>query len=165
MSFLGEPQCVSTRMDIQPEKKNSNHIKVDEGYKNVGNWNITSKDTFAWVPVDPFFTPYHFLDVTSAAHAEFFSGNFLMPNITKVQLFSLKATGEFINAPYNRSVITTHSICYIYWTTPFPPKQLYHCRLQYYHQTDWVDINRGQEMYRNGEVERWSVIHSLFMDF
>lgn len=42
--FLGDPQCVSTRVDIAPEKKNSNHIKVDEGYQNVGNWNITSED-------------------------------------------------------------------------------------------------------------------------
>jgi len=102
----GEPQCVSTRVDIAPEKKKSNHIKVDEGYKNVGNWNITSEDASALPLVDSFFNLYHFLDVTSAAHAEFFSGNFLMPNITEVQLFSLKATGKFINAPHNRSVIS-----------------------------------------------------------
>jgi len=92
VEMTGEPECVSTRVDIVPEKKNSNHIKVDEGYKNVGNWNITN--------------------VTSAAHAEFFSGNFLMPNITKVQLFSLKATGKFINAPHNSFTTVASNITF-----------------------------------------------------
>ncbi|KAJ3508593.1 hypothetical protein NLJ89_g5668 [Agrocybe chaxingu] len=81
----GEPQCNSTRVDIPPEK-NSNNINVDSGYLNIGNWNITN--------------------VTSAAHAEFFSGNFQMPNITfknDPELFSLKTIGKFINAPDNRS--------------------------------------------------------------
>jgi hypothetical protein len=53
----GEPECVSTRVDIVPEKKNSNHIKVDEGYKNVGNWNITSEDASTSALVDSFFNP------------------------------------------------------------------------------------------------------------
>ncbi|KIM36766.1 hypothetical protein M413DRAFT_31395 [Hebeloma cylindrosporum] len=88
VEMTGEPECVTTRVDIEPEKRNSNNIKVDEGYRNVGNWNITN--------------------VTAAAHAEFFSGNFLMPNITKLELFSLKATGKFINAPHNRSVTNRH---------------------------------------------------------
>jgi hypothetical protein len=55
--FLGDPECVSTRVDIQPEKKKSNHIKVDEGYKNVGNWNITSQHGSASVLVDSIFNP------------------------------------------------------------------------------------------------------------
>lgn len=47
---------------------------------------------------------FTFLDVTTAAHAEFFSGNFQMPNITKLHLDSLTAVGKFINAPDNRLV-------------------------------------------------------------
>ena len=42
------------------------------------------------------------LDVTSAAHSEFFSGTFMMPNITGQNLLSIKGTGKFINAPGNR---------------------------------------------------------------
>lgn len=41
--LIGNTTCVETRMDIPPEKKGSNHVKVDEGYTNRGNWNITSQ--------------------------------------------------------------------------------------------------------------------------
>jgi len=81
VEVTGDPECTTTRVDIPPEKKGTTRVKVDEGYTNIGNWNITN--------------------VTSAAHAEFFSARFQMPNITDVQLFSLKANGKFINAPDN----------------------------------------------------------------
>ncbi|CAA7258819.1 unnamed protein product [Cyclocybe aegerita] len=102
----GEPQCNNTRVDIPPEK-NSNNINVDEGYLNIGNWNITN--------------------VTSAAHADFFSGNFQMPNITfknDRELFSLKTVGKFINAPDN-SFVTTATNVTIKKTdlTPVPDKK------------------------------------------
>lgn len=45
------------------------------------------------------------LDVTSAAHSLFFTGKFMMPNITlqsKENMRSIEGSGEFINAPYNR---------------------------------------------------------------
>jgi len=79
--MAGESQCNETRKDIPPEKKDGTTIKVDAGYRNTGYWNITN--------------------VTSAAHASFFSGNFQLPNITKLHLDSMTSTGVFINAPHN----------------------------------------------------------------
>jgi hypothetical protein len=49
------------------------------------------------------------LDVTSAAHSAFFAGKFKMPNITlqsNDKMLSIGATGSFINAPYNRFVLS-----------------------------------------------------------
>lgn len=77
-----KPRCNTSRVDIKPDKKH--HIKVVQGYTNSGLWNITN--------------------VTSAAHSMFFTGNFMMPNITlqsKDKLRSISAHGDFINAPYN----------------------------------------------------------------
>jgi hypothetical protein len=79
--MTGAPKCSEIRKDIPPEKKNSNQIKVDEGYTNTGNWNITH--------------------VTTAAHAEFFSANFELPNIALLHFDSLETIGQFINAPRN----------------------------------------------------------------
>lgn len=79
--MTGAPKCSEIRKDIPPEKKNSNQIKVDEGYTNTGNWNITH--------------------VTTAAHAEFFSANFELPNIAPLHFDSLETIGQFINAPRN----------------------------------------------------------------
>jgi len=42
--------------------------------------------------------------VTSAAHAQFFLGNFQLPNITDLHLNALQSPGMFINAPQNRLV-------------------------------------------------------------
>jgi len=80
----GKPQCNSSRVDITPDKGNTDHINVVQGYTNTGTWNITN--------------------VTSAAHSTFFTGKFKMPNITlesKDQMLSIDGIGEFINAPYN----------------------------------------------------------------
>jgi len=80
----GKPRCNSSRVDIQPDKNNKNRISVVEGYINSGYWKITN--------------------VTSAAHSQFFTGKFKMPNITlqsKEKLRPIDATGVFINAPYN----------------------------------------------------------------
>ncbi|KAF8158472.1 hypothetical protein B0H34DRAFT_797857 [Crassisporium funariophilum] len=99
----GDPVCNQTRVDIQPDKHD--HIKVDEGYTNRGNWNITN--------------------VTEAAHAIFFSGNFQMPNITNMTtLDSIQTMGMFINAPLN-SFVTTASNVTIKDTqvTPVPDKR------------------------------------------
>jgi hypothetical protein len=124
-------------MDIPPKKKGSTHIKVDEGYRNVGNWNITSNRAFASALCGFFNSPpLSLLDVTSAAHAEFFSGHFQMPNITALQLFSLKATGKFINAPYNRLVDFRRSKLVCQSDHALFLKQLHHCRLECYHQDD-----------------------------
>ncbi|KAF8967016.1 hypothetical protein BDZ97DRAFT_1916976 [Flammula alnicola] len=102
--MTGDSQCNETRVDIPPEKKDSNHIKVDEGYTNTGNWNITN--------------------VTTAAHAEFFKGNFQLPNITQVKLDSLKAVGLFINAPDNSFVtIATNKTFKDTELTPVPDKR------------------------------------------
>lgn len=79
--LAGEPSCNETRKDIQPEKKDGTTIQVDAGYRNTGNWNITN--------------------VTTAAHASFFSGSFQLPNITKLHLDAITSTGVFINAPHN----------------------------------------------------------------
>jgi len=76
----GKPDCKISRMEIPADKK-THTIKVDMGYTNIGNWNITN--------------------VTSAAHAEFFLGKFQMPNITDKRLYSISGKGAFINAPRN----------------------------------------------------------------
>jgi len=104
VDVLGKASCTETRVDIPPEKKGSNDIKVNEGYTNTGNWNITN--------------------VTSAAHAEFFFANFQLPNITELHLESLDATGKFINAPHN-SFVTVASNVTIKTTqlTPVPDKR------------------------------------------
>jgi hypothetical protein len=86
--MAGNTTCVEKRMAIAPVSPKSDHVKVDEGYTNVGNWNITN--------------------VTTAAHAEFFRAVFQLPNITSVQLDSVTTSGEFINAPSN-SFITLYS--------------------------------------------------------
>lgn len=86
----GDPNCTETRVDIPPEKKGGKTIKVDQGFTNKGNWNITN--------------------VTTAAHAEFFEAHFLLPNITKVHLNSMKAVGAFINAPDNSFVTTATNV-------------------------------------------------------
>jgi hypothetical protein len=80
--------CTETRVPIAPVAKNSDHVKVDEGYTNIGNWNITN--------------------VTTAAHAEFFRAAFLLPNITSQQLESAITSGEFLNAPFN-SFVTVYT--------------------------------------------------------
>ncbi|KAF5315262.1 hypothetical protein D9619_006953 [Psilocybe cf. subviscida] len=85
ITMTGNTTCVEKRMAIAPVNPKSDHVKVDEGYTNVGNWNITN--------------------VTTAAHAEFFRAVFQLPNITTVQLDSVTTFGEFINAPSNRSEI------------------------------------------------------------
>jgi len=82
--LTGKPQCNSSRVDIQPYKKNKNRVKVVEGYTNSGVWDITN--------------------VTSAAHSSFFSGVFQIPKVTlhsRDKMNSITATGEFINAPRN----------------------------------------------------------------
>ncbi|KAF9533179.1 hypothetical protein CPB83DRAFT_845991 [Crepidotus variabilis] len=76
----GKPNCTTTRVEIPADKK-SHTIKVDMGYTNIGNWNITN--------------------VTSAAHAEFFMAKFQMPNITEKRLNGIIGKGAFINAPRN----------------------------------------------------------------
>ncbi|KAF8177030.1 hypothetical protein BJ912DRAFT_1045822 [Pholiota molesta] len=78
----GDPNCTETRVGIQPEKKDGTTIKVDEGFTNV----------------------------TTAAHAEFFEAHFLLPNITKLHLNSMKAVGAFINAPDNSFVTTATNV-------------------------------------------------------
>jgi len=88
ITMTGNSTCVEKRMAIDPVTPKSDHVKVDEGYTNVGNWNITN--------------------VTTAAHAEFFRAVFQLPNITSVQLDSVMTSGEFINAPSN-SFITLYS--------------------------------------------------------
>ena len=85
---LGPPVCRSGRVDI-PRKDGSNEVVVEQGYANVGNWNIT--------------------EVTTAARALLFQGTFRTPNMTtppagtysKTHLYNLDAHGEFINAPFN----------------------------------------------------------------
>ncbi|PPQ78752.1 hypothetical protein CVT25_010755 [Psilocybe cyanescens] len=105
IEMTGDSKCNETRKDIPPVKKDSNQIKVNEGYTNTGNWNITN--------------------VTTAAHAEFFSGNFQLPNITKLHLDSLTAVGKFINAPDNSFVTTISNVTYKNTElTPVPDK---HC--------------------------------------
>ncbi|KAH9480665.1 hypothetical protein JR316_0007265 [Psilocybe cubensis] len=105
IEMTGDSKCNETRKDIPPVKKDSNHIKVNEGYTNTGNWNITN--------------------VTTAAHAEFFSGNFQLPNITKLHLDSLTAVGKFINAPDNSFVTVVSNVTYKNTElTPVPDK---HC--------------------------------------
>jgi len=104
INVAGKANCTETRVDIPPEKKDSNQIKVNEGYTNTGNWNITN--------------------VTSAAHAEFFYANFQLPNITQLHFESLDTTGKFINAPRN-SFITVASNVTAKTTelTPVPDKR------------------------------------------
>jgi hypothetical protein len=76
----GPFNCTEERVYIPPER-NGKHVKVDRGYMNVGNWSITN--------------------VTTAAHALFFSGQFQMPNISSESLMTITTRGEFINAPDN----------------------------------------------------------------
>jgi len=100
----GKPNCTETRKDIPPEKKGSNIVKVNEGYTNTGNWNITN--------------------VTTAAHAEFFLGNFQLPNITNLHLGSLEAEGKFINAPQNSfTTVATNVTFKDTELTPVPDKR------------------------------------------
>jgi len=102
--MTGEPNCNYTRVDIPPEK-HSNKVKVDEGYTNIGNWNITN--------------------ATVAAHAELFKATFQMPNITSQKLYGLKGTGQFINAPFNSFVtVATNKTIVTTNLTPVPDK---HC--------------------------------------
>jgi len=101
----GGPNCTETRVDIQPKKKGSSTIPVDEGFTNRGNWNITN--------------------VTTAAHAEFFQATFQLPNITQVRLGPMKAVGAFINAPDNSFVTTATNVTIRNaQVTPVPDK---HC--------------------------------------
>jgi hypothetical protein len=105
IKITGKSECKEARRDIQPEKGNAKKIKVDEGYTNTGNWNITN--------------------VTSAAHAEFFSAHFQLPNITDVHFNALKTVGKFINAPRNSFVTTASNVTIkAADVTPVPDK---HC--------------------------------------
>ncbi|KAF9565749.1 hypothetical protein CPC08DRAFT_815241 [Agrocybe pediades] len=102
--IAGPSQCNETRKDIPPEKKDGTTIKVDEGYRNTGNWNITN--------------------VTTAAHALFFSGNFQLPNITQLHLGALQAPGKFINAPQNSFTTFATNVTYKNTElTPVPDKR------------------------------------------
>lgn len=104
MTSIGNTTCVEKRMAIAPVNPKSDHVKVDEGYTNVGNWNITSEFS-SGTRFKSLLTFLHLQDVTTAAHAEFFRAVFQLPNITTVQLDSVTTFGEFINAPSNRSEI------------------------------------------------------------
>jgi len=80
VNATGPANCTEERVYIPPVGK-SNHIKVDQGYQNIGNWSITN--------------------TSNAAHALFFSGIFQMPNITSESFIAIKGKGDFINAPNN----------------------------------------------------------------
>jgi hypothetical protein len=96
VNITGQPQCIESRKDIPPISPHSNKIRVNRGYTNRGNWNITR--------------------VSFAAHAELFSGQFNMPNITQaadgtnLNLKSIKGFGQFINAPYNSFVTIASNV-------------------------------------------------------
>ncbi|PPQ96685.1 hypothetical protein CVT26_010314 [Gymnopilus dilepis] len=88
----GPSNCTEQRKDIQPTTKGGNQVRINEGYTNTGIWNITN--------------------VTTAAHAEFFTGKFQMPNMTKLHFESITTDGKFINAPYNSFSTVATNVTY-----------------------------------------------------
>ncbi|PPR00503.1 hypothetical protein CVT24_005526 [Panaeolus cyanescens] len=98
VNATGPADCTEERVYIPPIGR-SNHIKVDQGYQNVGNWSITSKMITPNIR-HPSKNPSP-IDTTSAGHALFFSGLFQMPNITSESFMSITGKGDFINAPNN----------------------------------------------------------------
>jgi len=92
VTATGPSNCTEQRKDIPPVTKGGTQVRVDEGYTNTGVWNITN--------------------VTTAAHAEFFSGQFQMPNITKLHFKSITTVGKCINAPYNSFSTVASNVTY-----------------------------------------------------